>query len=270
MNRSATMTMLLPVVFGLVLTAGTMVLAQAPPAAPERVTTGLAALYRADSVTDDGVLPNLSPTAEPLNLEIRSGAQPMVRVEDDALIFGPPAEPVVPGVFSPWPAESLIRAIKQSGQLTVEAWIVSANTDQKGPARIVSISRDTGSRNMTLGQDRSQFVLRLRTSETNEQGTPELCTPEGSVLAGQLQHVVATYDGARATFYLDGQPVADTTHFAGDAGIGTLQNWDETMHFMLGNEFTGERLWSGAIHLVAFYTQALTAEQVQANFQAGL
>lgn len=102
------------------------------------------------------------------------------------------------------------------------------------------------------------------------QGTPELRTPEGSVLAGQLQHVVATYDGARATFYLDGQPVADTTHFAGDAGIGTLQNWDETMHFMLGNEFTGERLWSGAIHLVAFYTQALTAEQVQANFQAGL
>ena len=97
-----------------------------------------------------------------------------------------------------------------------------------------------------------------------------MCTPEGSVLAGQLQHVVATYDGARATFYLDGQPVADTTHFAGDAGIGTLQNWDETMHFMLGNEFTGERLWSGAIHLVAFYTQALTAEQVQANFQAGL
>jgi hypothetical protein len=123
---------------------------------------------------------------------------------------------------------------------------------------------------MTLGQAKSRFVLRLRTSEMNEQGTPPLETPEGFVRAGELQHVVVTFDGHEAVFYIDGEPVVDTTHFSGDLGIGTFQNWDESMHLMLGNEFDGERFWCGSIRLVAIYSDALTPEQVKANFTAGL
>lgn len=241
--------------------------AQHAPAAAERVAEGLAALYRADSVTADGMLVDLTGQAE--LLEIRAGASSLVTLEDDAVVFGAPVGPVVPGVFSLWPAASLITAIKQSGQLTIEAWLSSATTEQAGPGRIVSISRDSSSRNVTLGQDQSQFVLRLRTSATGEQGTPELQTPEGTVVPGELQHVVVTFDAHRAIFYVDGERVSDTIHFGGEGGIGTLQIWDEAMHLMFGNEFDGNRQWSGALRLVAFYKLALSPDEVRQNFQAG-
>ena len=241
--------------------------AQDAPAPAGRVAEGLAALYRADTVTTDGMLADLTGQAD--LLEIRAGAPSQVTLEDDAVVFGAPVEPAVPGVFSLWPVGSLIRAFKQSGQLTIEAWLTSANTEQAGPARIVSISRDSSSRNVTLGQQQSQFVLRLRTSATGEQGTPELQTPEGTVVPGQLQHVVVTFDAHRAIFYVDGERVSDTIHFGGEGGIGTLQNWDEAMHLMFGNEFDGNRQWSGALRLVAFYKLALSADAVRRNFEAG-
>lgn len=244
--------------------------AQEPPAAGERVAEGLAALYRGDNVTEGGVMVDLAETLERLDLTISPAPPQMVTADNDAVTFGSAAALLVPGVFSTRPATALIQTLKETGQLTVEAWLFAANSEQGGPARIVSISRDASSRNMTLGQEGSEFILRLRTSETNEQGTPALHTPEGTVHPGELQHIVVTFDGHKAAFYVDGQAVSETTHFAGDLGIGMLQNWDESMHLMLGNEFNGDRFWSGTIHLVALYSDALTAEQVQANFAAGL
>ncbi|GAG45344.1 unnamed protein product, partial [marine sediment metagenome] len=40
----------------------------------------------------------------------------------------------------------------KSGQLTFEVWCRPANTVQKGPARIVSYSKNASYRNFTLGQ----------------------------------------------------------------------------------------------------------------------
>jgi hypothetical protein len=48
-----------------------------------------------------------------------------------------------PGWATSKPPKELIQAIRQSGELTVEAWITPANTDQKGPARLVTLSRDS-------------------------------------------------------------------------------------------------------------------------------
>jgi len=240
--------------------------AQDAPAAVERVAEGLAALYRADSVTADGMLVDLTGQAE--LLEVRPPVSSLPIIEDGAVVFGTPAEPLVPGVFSLWPAASLITAIQQVGQLTIEAWLSSARVEQTGPARIVSISRDTDSRNVTLSQDQSQFILRLRTSATDQQGWPELRTPEGTVVPGQLQHVVVTFDGQQAVFYVDGEHVSNTSHFSDD-GIGSLANWDQAMHLVLGNEFSGGRQWSGALRLVAFYKLALSPDEVRRNYEAG-
>ncbi len=261
-------TILVLAVVALLIVAVLTARAQDVPIAAERVTDGLIALYRADNVTEDGMLADVTGQAD--LLEIRAGAPSLVTIEDDAVVFGAPVEPVVPGVFSLWPAASLINAVKRSGQLTIEAWLSSANVEQTGPARIVSISRDSSSRNVTLGQHESQFVLRLRTSATGEQGTPELQTPEGTIVPGELQHVAVTFDAHRAIFYVDGERVSDTIHFGGEGGIGTLENWDEAMHLMFGNEFDGNRQWSGALRLVALYNLALSADEVRRNFEVGL
>jgi len=236
---------------------------QAQPAAMgDRIEDGLIALYRFDDVIEDLVIPDATATVGGLDLIISDPAE-TVTVHDGAVHFAPPGQTVVPGVFSSGPAVSIVDAVVASGQLTLEAWVTPASADQSGPARIVTISHDSSYRNITLGQTGDSYILRLRTSATNIQGSPDMVAPEGTVVADQLQHVVVTFDGQTTTIYVDGEAVAESTEHA-----GSVDSWDETMSLVLGNEFDGNRRWYGSIHLVAFYNHALSPQQVLTNFEA--
>ena len=74
------------------------------------------------------------------------------------------------------PAERLTAAIQESNAITVEAWITPAEAVQTGPARIVTLSQDRLNRNFTLGHDEDVYEMRLRTTETSENGLPGLIT----------------------------------------------------------------------------------------------
>lgn len=71
-------------------------------------------------------------------------------------------------------AAKIIKSVKGEGAITIEAWIKPANATQSGPARIVSLSRDSGSRNFTLGQAAEAYEVRLRTTNTSANGEPSL------------------------------------------------------------------------------------------------
>ena len=71
-------------------------------------------------------------------------------------------------------AAKIIKSVKGEGVITIEAWIKPANATQSGPARIVSLSRDSGSRNFTLGQGEEFYEVRLRTTKTSANGEPSL------------------------------------------------------------------------------------------------
>lgn len=72
------------------------------------------------------------------------------------------------------PAGRLTAAAQKSGAFTLEAWITPAAEVQAGPARIVTLSQDHGTRNFTLGQDRDAYEMRLRTTATSANGLPSL------------------------------------------------------------------------------------------------
>ncbi|MHC4398697.1 MAG: apiosidase-like domain-containing protein [Planctomycetota bacterium] len=79
-------------------------------------------------------------------------------------------------------AEKVSTAVRKSGELTLEAWVAPANMAQSGPARIVTLSRDTGQRNFTLGQKGAAYEVRCRTTSTSRNGEPALTTqaaPDG-------------------------------------------------------------------------------------------
>ncbi|MFW6155905.1 MAG: LamG domain-containing protein [Armatimonadota bacterium] len=234
----------------------------------ERVQEHLIALYRFDNVIEGTIIPDVTQEFGGLDLVIQGAVQGVpietIELRESAVHFGSPVEMQIPGLFSADPATDIVNAIKAAGQLTLEAWITPASEELTGPARIVSISRGSGERNITLGQHEDTFALRLRTSATDQQGTPALFSPEGTLRANELQHVVATFDGQTTTIYLNGEPIVDSNHFA-----GTLGSWDETMHLAIGNETDGDRRWFGSVHLVAFYGYALSPAQVRMNFDAG-
>lgn len=161
------------------------------------------------------------------------------------------------------PAGKIHDAVRNSGQMTVEAWVRPANTRQDGPARIVSLSKNTSERNFTLGQEGDKYDFRLRTTRTSNNGLPSLSTP-GRRVRTELTHVAYTRgrDG-RARIYLNGRQSAERD-VAGD-----MSNWDASMRLALANEHSGDRLWLGTYHLVAIYGRQLSAREIEQNFQAG-
>lgn len=160
-------------------------------------------------------------------------------------------------------AAKVIEAIRRSGQLTVEAWVTPADAKQDGPARLVSISNSPNARNLTLGQDKDRWDVRLRTRGTSTNGIPSTASARRMVKP-QRTHVVYTRDtkGA-ANLYVNGRPQG-TRQVSGN-----LKNWDSAFPLLLANEASGDRPWKGKLHLVAIYGVALSPKEVALNYRAG-
>ena len=158
--------------------------------------------------------------------------------------------------------------IKSTGEFSIEAWMAPANVVQED-AYAVSYSAGTMARNVTLAQRAYQYEALTRTSETDGNGAPSLLTKDTDRDAqASLQHVVLTYDPVNGRrIYVNGM-------FTGDAdpkgGGGTLSDWDDSFALVLGNETSSNRQWQGILKLVAIHNRALTQEQVQQNFAAGV
>jgi hypothetical protein len=146
-----------------------------------------------------------------------------------------------------------------AGRMSIAVWVSSADTRQRGPARIVSYSNGTAARNFTVGQEGADLVVRLRTTRTNDNGSiPQVVL--GDVFAGSdFRHIVVTYDGVHESIYVDGAPRLST-----DRVQGALVNWDARHWLIAGNEHTATRPWRGVIRLVAIYDRVLAPAEVRA------
>lgn len=164
-------------------------------------------------------------------------------------------------------------AIRTSGQGTLEAWVDAASVAQGGtpnpahPARVFTISRNTGARNLALGQLGDAWVGQVRTMhpEVNTTGNPMLSAGAGSVTLAPT-HLVITFDGATRNLYLDGVLVAS------DARGGLLTRWDQYLRITLGAETMGAtpvNPWLGSYDMIALFDRALSADEVATNFAAG-
>ncbi len=166
-------------------------------------------------------------------------------------------------VVSSKPAKKLINAVRWSGELTIEAWIRPANQNQKGPARIVTLSKNGSQRNFTLGQDGKNYDVRLRTSSTSSNGIPSLNSKTNS-LTTDITHVVYTRNrSGQARVYLNGDLTSEETISGGFA------NWDASAKFGLANEINGSRPWLGTYYFVAIYNRSLLPTEVKQHFKAG-
>ncbi len=158
--------------------------------------------------------------------------------------------------------------IRATGEYSIEAWVVPANVTQDGPARIISYSAGTNSRNFTLGQTLYNYNFLHRSSTTNGNGQPAFSTPDADeLLQATEQHVVVSFDPLNGRrIYVNGLLV---NHIDAQAA-GNLNDWDDTFALVLGNEVTNDRQWQGKLRLVAIHNRALTQEQVSRNFNVGV
>ena len=164
-------------------------------------------------------------------------------------------------------SSKLYSMIKSGGEFSVELWTAPANVTQED-AYMASYSGGTASRNFTLSQHAYQYEMLARSSATDANGAPALLTRDTDRDAqASLQHVVLTYDPVNGRrLYVNGNYTGDADAEKG----GTIGNWDDTFVFLLGNETSGNRKWQGTLRFAAVYNKALTQEQIQQNFAAGV
>ena len=133
--------------------------------------------------------------------------------------------------------------------------------DQNGPARIITYSLDTYQRNFTLGQENDSLILRLRTTESDENGVYPHFRADKVFEPGKKIYITVTYDGMSEKLYVNGK-----LREISSALEGAFSNWDPKAFFVIGNEYTGDRLWQGKIYLVALCNRALGDEEIYQNY----
>lgn len=220
-----------------------------------RVTTGLQVLY--DFASSSGaVIHDRSGVGEPINLSI-ADPKAVKRSEGKLAVNGKST------IRSKRPAKKLIDAVRRSGALTIEAWVQPANTKQAGPARIVTLSKNSNERNFTLGQDADKYEVRLRTTRTSTNGIPAVAS-KGRTASTKLTHIVYAFakDG-QARLFVNSKSVATSK-------VGGLpSNWNGAFELAIANELSGDRPWQGTLKLVAVYSRTLTPKEIARNFAAG-
>lgn len=243
-----------PLIVGVVLGSAAEPVAAKDPKL-QAVQSGLEAVYDFRSIADGRVE---STAGREQRLDLKLSDSKALRHADDGLQITSKTL-----IQSPQPAGRLIESIKKSGAIAIEVWIRPASTKQSGPARIVTLSRNSGERNFTLGQDGDRFEMRLRTTKTSVNGIPALASRPKSLRA-DWTHVVYTFDrDGRARLFVNGKLNAEQR-----LG-GSVSNWDGSFHLGLANELSGDRPWLGTYRQVAIYSRDLSPAEVEQNFRAG-
>jgi hypothetical protein len=179
------------------------------------------------------------------------------------LRFGPNGGEARGGAAS----HKLFDLIRTNAEYSVELWAAPANVTQED-AYMASYSGGASARNFTMGQKAYQYEMAARSSATDANGAPALLTRDADRDAqASLQHVVLTYSPVTGRkLYVNGNYTGDVDAQKG----GTLGNWDDTFVFLLGNETSGNRKWQGTLRYAQVFNRALTPDQVQQNFAAGV
>ncbi len=143
----------------------------------------------------------------------------------------------------------LSRAVKESNEFTLAVSFMTKEGMQRGPARIVGLSRDAALRNVTLGHNGENLILRLRTTATDLNGTnPELNL--GPIKEHRAERVLIVFGKEGLKVYRGGR-LTHSPELPGD-----LSNWED-MEFVFGNEAVGGRPWQGFIYRVEFSNRAM-------------
>ena len=210
----------------------------------QSATPGLIALYEFEQI-DGSVIRDTSEFGAPNNLIIKN--TDTVRRSTGAMnLMG------TTDIRSATPPVGIMAALQKTNEISIEAWVTPANNTQEGPARILTLSRNTVERNFTLGQEGDRFDMRINTTRNDANGLPSLEGRSGSVQPGKMAKILFTRNAqGTAQLMVNGKLEASKT-ISGD-----FSKWDLDMHLGLGNEATGDRPWQGTLHRIAIYDRVI-------------
>lgn len=154
-----------------------------------------------------------------------------------------------PGLLRSASAPGWLRRAIERDQLKVELRIKSSSPEQYGPARVFTISQDTLERNLTVGQDGADLVVRLRTPSTGPNGVPPYTIPD-VFRTPEWQTVTVSVRGGALAIALNEEDV-----LVQQLPEAPMTSWDPQYRVALGNELTGDRPWVGEIRRATVWVE---------------
>jgi len=107
----------------------------------------------------------------------------------------------------------IAREIDESGELTIVLVASSATPDQVGPARVFTISPNPFERNVTIGQDGGDLIVRVRSPFTGPNAaSPELAVP-GVFADSRPRTIVIRHDASAVHVSVDDPDGTSTLEF---------------------------------------------------------
>ncbi len=229
------------------------------PVSSGRVSNGLQAFYTFHQA-EPGVIYDLSGVGTPLNLTVQTPTQVQNRPGGLKII--------TPTLISATATQKLRQAIVTSGEVSVEAWLVPAPQRTAQPAHLLTLAGNDATTLLSLLQEpygtqaAGLYTAHLLTNQAPT-GNRLSATPATNP-TGQRLHLVYTRNAAGlARLYLNG------TAQATKAMSGDLAGWPAQPTLRLAASPTGEQPWLGEYQLLAFYSRALNATEVQQNYRNG-
>jgi VanZ family protein len=142
------------------------------------------------------------------------------------------------------PLDALASAV-QAETLGVRLEVRPLSNRQAGPARILTISPDAYLRNLTLAQEQSDLVVRVRSEDTDRNGLRygrPTASIENVFEAGRWVAIDLQLQPGKLTIAIDGVQRLEAALPA-----TVLGSWDPSFGLALGNEMTCNRPWLGEI-----------------------
>lgn len=146
-----------------------------------------------------------------------------------------------PGIAYVADAAEWLDNVRRSGTFEVRMRVTSARDDQSGPARILTVSRDPGHRNLTIGQIGDSLDVRLRQRGSDDNGTPSLSIP-GVFATRKTIDIAVIAKPRRLTVVVDDEVVVSQA-----LPRRPFRRWDPSYRIALGNELTFDRPWLGTV-----------------------
>ena len=147
------------------------------------------------------------------------------------------------GMIKTTEAPGWLEAAIRQHDVAIRLRVRSDSPRQFGPARIFTISQDTGHRNLTLAQRGASLNVRLRSTATSLNGRPSYYIANVFATSEWRDiHLVINRKSMRLT--VDGK-----TAISKRFDEPPLAFWDDGYRIAFGNELTGDRPWLGEINL---------------------
>lgn len=147
--------------------------------------------------------------------------------------------------YTPNPPKWLKSAIAES-KLDIKLEFQTTKIDQNGPARILTISKDLHHRNLTIGQEGADLVLRIRTQLSSQNGYPPYRFKNVlKVKEWQRLHISITPNKLNIV-------VNNVENISNFMPPNPLSQWSSDYKLAIGNELTNNRPWQGMIRHAVF------------------